>query len=89
MFNLVGSPCVIKREVRQGHSRRVPRFEDASYIQLYNGDVEGLVDWLRLEAKLNYDQQFAIAQKLTDIEPAEWDKLLFDADLLDLAGTQN
>ena len=48
-----------------------------------------LVDWLRFEANLNYDQQFAIAHKLTDIEPADWDQLLFDADMLDLAGTQN
>lgn len=48
-----------------------------------------LVDWLRFEAKLNYDQQFAIANRLTGVEPADWDQLLFDADMLDLVSSRN
>ena len=39
-----------------------------------------ITDWMRYEAKLNYDQQYALARKLTGICDADWDQLLYEVD---------
>ena len=43
-----------------------------------------LADWLRFEAKLNYNQQFVIAHYLTGVAPGDWDDMLFEADMLEI-----
>ena len=39
-----------------------------------------IADQLRFEAKLNYDQSFAVANELTGIDEQEWDSILYEAD---------
>ena len=39
-----------------------------------------ITDWMRYEAQLNYDQQYAVARRLTGISDEDWDQLLYEAD---------
>jgi hypothetical protein len=41
-----------------------------------------ITDRIRYNAKLNYDQQYALARKLTGISEAEWDELLYEVDVV-------
>ena len=47
--------------------------------------VGRLVDFLRFRCRANYDDCLEIAQGLTGIDEADWDELLFEADMLDSA----
>jgi hypothetical protein len=39
-----------------------------------------ITDWMRYEAQLNYDQQYAVARRLTGISDEDWDQLLYEVD---------